>query len=504
MGTYPSTCSGAADPNYTFTYVGGTVSVLVPVLTITASSADVEIGGTVPAITPIYSGLINGDTAPDTPPTCSTAATSAAIGRFVSSCSGAVDSTYTIVYVNGTVEISPSDGYGEYDPTAVATTISAASNGASVGAGTINVVSGGLGVGFTAYQNLTIQTTANGAQAVFCKGTDATYFSVCTPNGATGTLATGGWVSSAPMHRFDAYTVAGGKANVSSTSLTIVNDVPAAGRGMASRVTADTTNGVITYVQSATPTGTLDLTYGICRTGTATYSAADPNCATGVIHYNPGVTSNIGGDVTVLSVTNHTYQRIDTAVTAPSTVNPGQTFKVRVAPSPGAIPRLQPSSSGDATINNSSKFVVVYPIPAGFTVVNQRLIGGDAFTAAATNAATATLCTTFASGSCVASTPSGNFVRNSQPYIVVQMPTSVNMPGGRQMTMPTLEVTLQATGASGTVGNFKLTEVQNTTSATLIIGTTANFFGYPTNPPPFGNVTPPLGTPVNLSSTTIN
>ena len=104
----------------------------------------------------------------------------------------------------------------------------------------------------------------------------------------------------------------------------------------------------------------------------------------------------------------------------------------------------------------------------------------------------------------MAKAPSGNFIRNSQPYIVVQMPSAVNMPGGRQMTMPTLEVTLQATGASGTVGNFKLTEVLNITSATLIIGTTANFYGYPTNPPPFSNVTPPVGTPVNLSSTTIN
>ena len=151
-------------------------------------------------------------------------------------------------------------------------------------------------------------------------------------------MATGGWVSSAPMHRFDTYTVSGGKAAVTPSSLTIVNDVPAAGRGMASRVTVDVNNGIITYVQSATPTGTLDLTYGICRTGTATYSASDANCATGVIHYNPGVTSNIGADVTVLDVTNHTYQRIDTAVTAPSTVNRGQTFKVRVAPSPGAIP----------------------------------------------------------------------------------------------------------------------------------------------------------------------
>ena len=95
-----------------------------------------ELGGTVPAITPIYSGLVNGDTAPDTPPTCSTPATSAAIGRFVSSCSGAVDAGYDIVYVNGTVEISPSDGYAEYDPTSRSTTISDAGNGRNITAST--------------------------------------------------------------------------------------------------------------------------------------------------------------------------------------------------------------------------------------------------------------------------------------------------------------------------------------------------------------------------------
>jgi hypothetical protein len=507
-GDYPSSCSGADDPNYTFTYVDGTVTVTKPTLTITASSADVELGGAIPAITPSYSGLVGGDIAPDVEPTCTTAATSAAIGRFATTCSGADDADYDIVYVAGTVEISPSDGYAEYDPTAAATTVAAASNGASVGTGTINVVNGGIPAGFAAYQNLTIETVANGAQAVFCKNVAPTTFSTCTPNGATGTMATGGFIGSAPMNRFDVYTVGGGKAVLTPASLTIVNDVPAAGRGMTSRVTATADNGIITYVQSAAPTGTLDLTYGICRTGTATYSASNANCATGVIHYNPGVTSNIGADVTVLGVTNHTYQRIDSAVTTPSTVNPGQSFKVRVAPSPGAIPRLQPSSAGDATVNNSSRFVSVYPIPAGFTVSNFRLIGGDAFSAAATNPAFATLCTTFNTGNCVAKAASGNFIHNSQPYIVVQMPNigSVNVAGGRQMTMPTLEMTLQAdAGGSGTVGNFRLTEIINQTSATLIIGTNATFDGYPTVAPPFNTgITPPVAPPITLASTTIN
>ena len=413
--------------------------------------------------------------------------------------------TYTIQYVDGTVEISPSDGYGEYDPTAVATTISAASNGASVGAGTINVVSGGLAVGFTAYQNLTIQTTANGAQAVFCKGTDPTYFSVCTPNGATGTLATGGWVSSAPMHRFDAYTVSGGRTAVTPSSLTILNDVPAAGRGMASRITADATNGVITYVQSATPTGTLDLTYGICRTGTATYSASDANCATGVIHYNRGVTSNIGGDVTVLSVTNHTYQQIDTAVTAPGTVNPGQSFKVRVAPSPGAIPRapalLGRRCDGQQLVEVRRRLSDPGRLhrrqPA--TDRRRRLHGGG----------------------------HERRDRHGVHDVRVGLLRGVGAVGQLHPELPALHRRADAqlgehAGRTSDddadpgghppghrcVGHGRQLQAdrgaEHHQRATLIIGTTANFYGYPTNPPPFGNVTPPVGTPVNLSSTTIN
>jgi hypothetical protein len=505
-GNYTSSCTGADDPNYTFAYVGGAFRVHPATpwpLTVTASSADVELGLAPAAITPTYSGLIPGDAAPLTPATCSTTATAASpIGRFATTCSGAADPDYDITYVAGTVTVHPVDGYAEYDQSALATTVTAASNGASVGSGTINVVST---AGFTTYQNLTIETTANGAQSVFCKTVNGTNFGTCTPNGASGTMATGGWVSNAPMSRFDVYTVAGGKANVAPSSLTILGDVPSGQRGMASRVTADANNGIVTYVQSAAPTGTFDLTYGICRTGTSTYTPTDPNCTTGIIRYTPGVTSDIGADVTVLSVTNHTYQKIDTAITTPTTVDPNQVFRVRVAPSPGAIPRLQPSSLGDATVTASSRFTNVYPIPAGFTVQSFRLIGGDATAnpTTASNAATATLCTTFNSGNCIAKSPSGNYINNSQPYIVVGLPATNSVVGGRQITMPTLEVTLKATGASGTIGNFKLTEVLNVTNATLIIGTTATFDGYPTNPANPA-ATPPVGTPAILASTKIN
>jgi MBG domain (YGX type) len=82
--------------------------VIAPVpLTITASSATVTVGGTIPAITPSYSGLVNGDTAPTTPPTCSTTATNTSpAGTYTTSCSGAVDPKYLITYVDGTLTVT--------------------------------------------------------------------------------------------------------------------------------------------------------------------------------------------------------------------------------------------------------------------------------------------------------------------------------------------------------------------------------------------------------------
>ena len=63
-----------------------------------------DLRGTVPTITPSYSGFVNGDNASSlsSQPTCSTTATaSLPVGNYASSCSGAADSNYTITYVSG-------------------------------------------------------------------------------------------------------------------------------------------------------------------------------------------------------------------------------------------------------------------------------------------------------------------------------------------------------------------------------------------------------------------
>ena len=138
VGTYPSSCTGAVDPNYTIDYVPGTVTVTAqPILTITASSGTMVFGDPVPAITPIYSGWVDGDTAASltTPPTCTTTATSSSLaGTYPSSCSGAVDPKYSIVYVPGTVTVTGTQSVlGETATPSLAATLAPTSTGSGSG-----------------------------------------------------------------------------------------------------------------------------------------------------------------------------------------------------------------------------------------------------------------------------------------------------------------------------------------------------------------------------------
>lgn len=85
-------------------------SVLNPAaLTITASSSFMTYGGVVPTITPSFIGFADGNTIAGliAELTCSTTATSSSpVGDYPSSCSGAVNGSYTINYVSGIVTIT--------------------------------------------------------------------------------------------------------------------------------------------------------------------------------------------------------------------------------------------------------------------------------------------------------------------------------------------------------------------------------------------------------------
>ena len=107
-GTYPISASGAVDPNYTISYVAGTLTIGQAALTITANNQTSVYGGAIPALTASYSGFVNGDNSVSltTAPTLTTAGTATSpAGTYAITASGAVDPNYTISYVAGALTI---------------------------------------------------------------------------------------------------------------------------------------------------------------------------------------------------------------------------------------------------------------------------------------------------------------------------------------------------------------------------------------------------------------
>jgi streptogramin lyase len=108
-----SNCSGLTSTLGPITYTYGALTVTPAPLTIVAtpSSLTMTYGGAVPTVVPEYTGLEAGDTAPATPPTCTTSATSTSSvtgGPYPTSCLGAIDPDYTISYDNAaTITVTP-------------------------------------------------------------------------------------------------------------------------------------------------------------------------------------------------------------------------------------------------------------------------------------------------------------------------------------------------------------------------------------------------------------
>jgi hypothetical protein len=99
-----TSCSGGVAPDYVFSYVPGALIVTPVILTVTGSNETMVYGGTVPAVTPVYSGFVNGDVASHvtTAPIC----TADPVAR-TTSCSGGVAADYTIVPADGLLTVTP-------------------------------------------------------------------------------------------------------------------------------------------------------------------------------------------------------------------------------------------------------------------------------------------------------------------------------------------------------------------------------------------------------------
>ena len=109
VASYPVTAKGAADTNYTISYVAGTLAVTPAALTITANSVSKVYGQANPALTVSYSGFVNGDTSASLttqPSVSTTATTSSPVASYPITAKGAVDTNYTISYIAGSLTIS--------------------------------------------------------------------------------------------------------------------------------------------------------------------------------------------------------------------------------------------------------------------------------------------------------------------------------------------------------------------------------------------------------------
>ena len=195
-GTHAITASYSGDSSYpgsTGSLAGGQTVNPVP-LTITASSGSMTYGQAPPAITPLYTGFVNGDSPGSLrpAPVCSTNATSSSpAGTYLSDCTGAADPSYVISYAGGTVTVTPAATALTYTgPQSVARGASFAP--AATLSSTASACQAGQPVSFTL--NANPKTGAPGTYPLESATTDGT-------GAATGaSISTSGW-------RAGAYTI---------------------------------------------------------------------------------------------------------------------------------------------------------------------------------------------------------------------------------------------------------------------------------------------------------
>ena len=109
VGTYSITISGASDPNYSISYVNGTLSVIKATLTIIADNQTKVEGSPNPTFTISYSGFISSESPSNltTIPTAICAANNnSPAGIYPITLSGATAANYTIIYQNGILTIT--------------------------------------------------------------------------------------------------------------------------------------------------------------------------------------------------------------------------------------------------------------------------------------------------------------------------------------------------------------------------------------------------------------
>jgi hypothetical protein len=130
VGTYAITPSGAADGNYSVSFVSSEFSIAPAGLTVTADAGQSKVYGAIdPTLTYSISGFVNGDTEASLDSAVSiTRAAGETVGTYAITPSGAADTNYSVSFVSSEFSIAPagltvtadsgqSKVYGAADPT---------------------------------------------------------------------------------------------------------------------------------------------------------------------------------------------------------------------------------------------------------------------------------------------------------------------------------------------------------------------------------------------------
>ena len=110
VGIYTIAPFGQSSPNYTITYVSGSLRVIPAALGIAANSATRLYGDANPAFSATYSGFRNGETTAvltGALALATTAVPTSNVGNYAITPSGQSSTNYTITYVNGTLGVTP-------------------------------------------------------------------------------------------------------------------------------------------------------------------------------------------------------------------------------------------------------------------------------------------------------------------------------------------------------------------------------------------------------------
>ena len=204
-------------------------------------------------------------------------------------------------------------------------------------------------------------------------------------------------------------------------------------------------NGTTIWLTHVTTTGAQGVTFSICD------SAPDTNCATSTLTFNPGNTGlYVGNQLSAIGLLVSVVEDTGGGVVAPPTAAPGSTFTTVTSPTSTDLP-----STDVLPVIGIGGYRSITPVPSGVTLVPGSLsvTGGDALS---TGKYTSTLCTQamgYVPNVCTANF-AGNF-KSTYPYLETSLNAGTLIPGGSQLSLPSVSATWTVTASSGSISAFQ-------------------------------------------------